>query len=170
MSHCLYVAKPMCRVIVIRLMKFFTFFILMFFTLNTYAQHTPLPHGMVFGRKPDTTVIVEATKTEAFMGKKIRISTTIRGRVINVTKEKGGWFKLDAGGGKAISAHFKNYDIRLPAALKGRVVIIEGVAAKQVEATNGQRFGGNTAAAKNSVLQKTPAALSFEVTGLLVYK
>jgi hypothetical protein len=150
-------------------MKFFTFFILMFFTLNTYAQHTPLPHGMVFGRKPDTTVIVEATKTEAFMGKKIRISTTIRGRVINVTKEKGGWFKLDAGG-KVISAHFKNYDIRLPTALKGRVVIIEGVAAKQVEATNGQRFGGNMTAAKNNALQKKPAALSFEVTGLLVYK
>jgi hypothetical protein len=151
-------------------MKRFIFFMLMLFTRNIYAQHIPLPHGMVFGRKPDTTIIVEATKTAAFMGKKIRISTTIRGRVINVTREKGGWFKLDAGGGKAISAHFKNYDITLPKALKGRVVIIEGIAAKQVDATNGQRFGGNITAAKNNVLQKKPPALTFEVTGLMVYK
>ena len=151
-------------------MKVFVFAIAIFFTLNTYAQHTPLPHGMVFGRKPDTTIIVEATKTAAFMGKKIRINTTIRGRVIKVTKEKGGWFNLDAGGGRAISAHFKNYDIMLPRALKGRVVIIEGVAAKQVDATNGQRFGGNMTAAKRNVLQKKPAVLTFEVTGLMVYK
>jgi hypothetical protein len=151
-------------------MKLFVFVMLMLFTPNIYAQHTPLPHGMVFGQKPDTTIIVEATKTAAFMGKKIRISTTIRGRVVSVTQQKGGWFKLDAGGGKAISAHFKNYGITLPKALKGRVVIVEGVAAKQVDATNGQRFGGNTTAAKDNAIQKEPAALTFEVTGLMVYK
>ena len=151
-------------------MKRFVLFILILIGFKTYAQQTPLPHGMVFGQKPDTTIIVAATKAEAFMGKKIRINTTIRGRVINVTKQKGGWFKLDAGGGKAISAHFKNYDVTLPMALKGRVVIIEGVAVKPVDATNGQRFGGNTAVDKDIVLQKKTVALTFEVSGLMVYK
>jgi hypothetical protein len=151
-------------------MKPVVFFMLMFFTLNSYAQQTPLPHGMVFGRKPDTTIIVEATKTAAFMGKKIRVSTTIRGRVVNVTREKGGWFNLDAGGAKVIAAHFKTYNITLPKALKGRVVIIEGVAVKQTDASNGQRLGGNIAAVKDNKYQKKDAALTFEATGLMVYK
>lgn len=145
-------------------------FILVSVAFKAYAQQKPLPHGMVFGQKPDTTIIVAATKAQAFMGKKIRINTTIRGRVINVTKQKGGWFKLDAGGGKAISAHFKNYDVQLPTALKGRVVIIEGVAVKPVDATNGQRFGGNTAVDKDIVLERKTVALTFEVSGLMVYK
>lgn len=104
------------------------------------------------------------------MGKKIRISTTVRGTVINVTKEKGGWFNLDAGGGKVISGHFKNYNVIIPTALKGRVVIIEGVAVKQIDATNGQRFGGNINATKDNVLHEKDVALTFEVSGLMVYK
>lgn len=144
--------------------------ILLFLTLNVSAQQTPLPHGMAFGQKPDTTIIVEATKTESFIGTKIRVNTTIRGRVVNVSKQKGGWFILDAGHGKHISAHFKNYDIVLPAVLKGRVVIIEGIAVKQVDSTNGQRFGGNIATTKGSIRQKKDAELAFEVSGLMVYK
>jgi hypothetical protein len=151
-------------------MKPLLLFMPMLLNITNYAQQTPLPHGMVFGRKPDTTIIVEATKTAAFMGKKIRVSTTIRGRVINVTREKGGWFNLDAGGGKVIAAHFKTYNVTLPKALKGRVVIIEGVAVKQIDPLNGQRFGGNIPATKDDKHQKKDAALTFEVTGLMVYK
>jgi hypothetical protein len=151
-------------------MKPLVFFMAMLLNPNTYAQQTPLPHGMVFGQKPDTTIIVAATKAEAFMGKKIRINTTIGGRVITVTKQKGGWFNLDAGGGKVILAHFKNYTVVLPTALKGRVVVIEGVAVKPVDSTNGQRFGGNITAKKNYPLQKKAIALTFEVSGLMVYK
>lgn len=153
-----------------KVMKLLSLFIAMLLSFNTYAQQTPLPHGMVFGQRPDTTMIVAATKAAAFMGKKIRVNTTIKGRVSNVTKEKGGWFKLDAGGGKVISAHFKNYNVTLPKALKGRIVIIEGVAVKQVDPTNGQRFGGNVAASKDNVLQRKNVALNFEVSGLMLYK
>ncbi|MGY3214678.1 DUF4920 domain-containing protein [Mucilaginibacter sp. HD30] len=151
-------------------MKVVVFIIAMLFSCNAYAQQTPLPHGMVFGQRPDTTIIVASTKAMDLMGKKIRINTTLRGRVINVTKQKGGWFKLDAGDGKVISAHFKNYNVTLPMALKGRIVIIEGVAVKLVDSTNGQRFGGNTAVDKDIVYKGKPLALTFEVSGLMVYK
>ena len=151
-------------------MKQVVLLILVPLTLNVSAQQTPLPHGMVFGQKPDTTIIVEATKTESFIGKKIRVNTTIRGRVVNVIKQKGGWFTMDAGHRKLISAHFKNYGVVLPAALKGRVVIIEGIAVKQTDATNGQRFGGNMAGGKDNTRQKKDAELTFEVSGLMVYK
>ena len=151
-------------------MKRFVLFILISIGFKTYAQQTPLPHGMVFGQKPDTTIIVAATKAEAFMGKKIRINTTLRGRVSDVTKQKGGWFNLDAGGGKVISAHFKNYAVMLPTALKGRVVIIEGVAVKPVDSTNGQRFGANMTVKNANTLKKKAVRLTFEVSGLMVYK
>jgi len=162
--------KPTFNVIVIVPMKHLVFFIHLIYTLNTYAQHIPLPHGMVFGERPDTTIIVEATKAIEFMGKKIRVSTTIRGTVVNVVKQKGGWFNLDAGEGKIISAHFKIYEVMLPSALKGRVVIIEGIAVKQTDAKNGQQFGGKFATPKHQAFKKQSPALTFEVSGLMVYK
>ena len=66
--------------------------------------------------------MVNAEKLEAFMAQKPRISITVKGRVLNVVKEKGGWFTLDAGNGKVIAAHFKDYHMSIPATLKGKTV------------------------------------------------
>ncbi|WP_426670027.1 DUF4920 domain-containing protein [Mucilaginibacter sp. McL0603] len=135
------------------------------FSFAVFAQtNKPLPHGTIFGKKPDETAMVNADKLQAFMAQKPRISTTIKGKVIKVTKEKGGWFDLDAGGGKVIAAHFKDYNINIPADLKGRTVIVEGVAQKQIVADDQQHYAGeNQPKAKDNSNQ-----LTFEATGLIV--
>ncbi|MGN8067382.1 DUF4920 domain-containing protein [Mucilaginibacter sp. SG564] len=135
-------------------------------------QHTPLPHGMVYGKKPDTLAMMSATKLETFMGKKTRISTTIEGRVIKVIHEKGGWFELDAGSGKVIAAHFKDYNINIPGNLAGRTVIIEGVAQKQFIADDLQHLAGDTVTGKkqHQVKTDTKRKVTFEVKGLQVAK
>src|ERR1700753_4411478 len=85
-------------------------------SLTVYAQkHVPLSHGTVFGDKPDTTGVMDASKVEDFMDKKTLITVAIKGKVIKVTKTKGGWFELNAGRGRIISAHFKIYGINVPA-------------------------------------------------------
>ncbi|MEZ2335128.1 DUF4920 domain-containing protein [Mucilaginibacter sp. RCC_168] len=141
--------------------------------LSTVAfaqQHVPLPHGMVYGDKPNTQAMMSAAKLETFMGKKTRISTTIEGRVIRVIRGKGGWFELDAGRGKVITAHFKNYSINIPDNLAGRTVIIEGVAQKQFIADDLQHLAGDTVIDKkqHKVKTDTKRKLTFEVKGLLV--
>jgi hypothetical protein len=154
-------------------MKLLTFLVLLFTSATVLAQkETPLPHGMVYGQKPDTTAMMNAAKVEAFMGKKTRISTTIEGKVIRVTREKGGWFELDAGAGKVISAHFKNYNINIPADLAGRTVIVEGVAAKQFIADDLQHLAGDTVSGKKQHKVKTDPKrkVTFEVKGLFVDK
>lgn len=136
-----------------------------------FAQkHIPLPHGMVYGQKPDTVAMMTASKVEAFMGKKTRISTTIEAKIIKVTKEKGGWFDMDAGGGKVIAAHFKDYNITLPKQLAGRTVIIEGVAEKVFIADDLQHLAGDTVVGKKQHTVKTDPKrkVTFEVKGLLV--
>ncbi|WP_214073449.1 DUF4920 domain-containing protein [Mucilaginibacter sp. dw_454] len=135
-----------------------------------FAQHTLLPHGMVFGTKPVVAEVVQATKLEAFMDKKARISATIRGRVLSVTKQKGGWFTIDGGNGKIIAAHFKNYNITIPIGLKGKTIIAEGVAAKQFLADDLQHFAGDTVSGKKQHQVKTNPKhrLDFEVKGLMV--
>ena len=145
------------------------------FLLSTVAfaqQHTPLPHGMVYGEKPNTQAMMSAAKLESFMGKKTRISTTIEGRVIRVIHKKGGWFELDAGGGKVIAAHFKNYNITIPADIAGRTVIIEGVAQKQFIADDLQHLAGDTVTGKkqHQVKTNTKRKVTFEVKGLQVDK
>ena len=145
-------------------------FSLLFFLSASAQKQTPLPHGMVYGAKPDTSTMQDAAKLEAFMGKKTRISTTVKGRVLNITKQKGGWFTIDAGNGKVIAAHFKNYGVNIPASLKGRSIIAEGVAAKQFIADDLQHFAGDTATGKKQHAVKTDAKhmLTFEVKGLMV--
>lgn len=135
------------------------------------AQKRPsLPHGTVFGKKPDVVAMLKATEVEAFMGKKTRISTTIKGKVIKVTKTKGGWFEIDAGNGKIIEAHFKEYNITLPTDLKGHEIITEGVAQKQFIADDLQHFAGDTVKGKkqHAVNTNPKHKLTFEVTGLMV--
>ena len=152
-------------------MKTLTIIFALLFSLSAFAQkQTPLPHGTVYGTKPDTTAITDATKLEAFMGKKTRISTAVKGRILNVTKQKGGWFTIDAGNGKVIAAHFKNYDVKIPAGLKGKNIIAEGVAAKQFIADDLQHFAGDTVTGKKQHTVKTNAKhkLTFEVKGLMV--
>lgn len=140
-------------------------------TITASAQkHTPLPHGMVFGKKPDTMALQDAKKIEAFMGKKTRISTTIEGKVIRVVKEKGGWLELDAGNGKVIAAHFSDVNITIPEDLTGRTVIAEGVAAKQFIADDLQHMAGDTVSGKKQHQVKTDPKkkIVFEVKGLMV--
>src|SRR5579864_3456471 len=97
-------------------MKKLQFIYFLFFSLASFAQ----THGQVFGSKPDTAGMVKATNLEKYMDKKPRISTTINGKVLKVTKEKGGWFNIDAGNGKIISAHFTDYNVSIPKGLAGK--------------------------------------------------
>jgi len=133
-------------------------------------KHSPLPHGMVFGTKPNTVAMFKADAVEAYMDKKTRINTTISGLVIKVTKTKGGWFDIDAGNGKVIAAHFQNYNITIPEDLKGKYIIAEGVAQKQFIADDLQHLAGDTVTGKNQHKVKTnpKQVLTFEVKGLMV--
>jgi hypothetical protein len=147
--------------------------LLLLFSVRAPAQKkTGLVHGQIFGSKPDTTGVMDASKVEAFMDKKVRISVAIRGRVLKVTHEKGGWFTIDAGKGRTISAHFKNYAVNIPRTLAGRTVILDGIAQKQFIADDGQHFAGDTVKGKKqSQVNADPRRrLTFEVSGLLVDK
>ena len=154
-------------------MKISPLLIVLLMPAMAFAQkHIPLPHGMVYGQKPDTMAMMPADKLEAFMGKKTRISTTVEGKIIKVTKEKGGWFNVDAGGGKIMAAHFKNYNVILPTQLAGRTVIIEGVAEKMFIADDLQHLAGDTVSGKKQHKVKTDPKrmVTFEVKGLMVDK
>lgn len=135
-------------------------------------KRVPLPHGMIFGEKPDTITLMPASKLEAFMGKKTRITTAITGKVIKVTKEKGGWFEMDAGNNRVITAHFSNAGINLPHQAAGRTVIISGVAAKQFIADDLQHMAGDTVNGKkqHKVNTNPDRRISFEVKGLMIDK
>lgn len=150
------------------IMKSTTFLFALLFSVSVFAQkHTPMPQGTVYGTKPDNAAMVTASNLEAYMDKKSRVSTTIRGRVVKVTKPKGGWFEIDAGKGKVIAAHFSNYNITLPEDIKGKYVIAEGIAAKQFIADDMQHLAGDAATSKKGHATKDQQ-ISFEVKGLLV--
>jgi len=141
-------------------MKTLLLAIAIFSSTITFAQK-----GKIYGSKPNGSEVIEASKLNAFMDTKPRISTTIRGVVVKVTKTKGGWFTINAGNGKVIAAHFSKYDVTIPTSLAGHTVIAEGVAARQFMADDSQHLAGQKAQhATNS------EELTFEVTGLQIEK
>jgi len=142
----------------------FTLLLSMFYAF--VQKQPPVSHGAVFGTKPAAVAVLKASEVEAFMGKKTRISTTIKGKVIRVTKPKGGWFEIDAGNGKIITAHFKEYNVTIPGGLKGLDVIVEGVAEKQFIADDSQHLAGEAKQHGGSTNPKQK--LIFEATGLMV--
>src|ERR1700744_5315138 len=109
-------------------MKKIVIFALLLFTSTAFAQHTPIPHGTVYGTKPEGAGMVFADKLESSMGTRATIVTSVKGQVLKVTKQKGGWFTTDATNGKIIYAHFKNYGVTIPADLAGHTIIADGVA------------------------------------------
>ena len=144
-----------------------------FYGITCPAQKpVPLPHGMVFGIKPAGIAPTPATQIERLMFRKTRITTAISGKIIRVTKPKGGWFEIDAGKGKTIQAHFKNYNVTIPVQLEGRTVIVEGVAQKQFIADDLQHLAGDTVTGKKQHTVKTnpKQRLTFEVRGLVIDK
>jgi hypothetical protein len=156
-------------------MRYFLFnllILLLIFGDASAQKQTALPHGMVFGAKPLTVGLVPASQIEALMGKRTRTGAAISGKILKVTKPKGGWFIIDAGKGRTIVARFKNYNIVLPTALKGREVIISGTVSKQFIADDQQPFAGDTVVGKkqHSVKTNPKQRLIFEVVGLMVNK
>ena len=79
---------------------------------------------------------------------------------------------MDAGNGKTIKAHFKNYNVNLPEAIKDRTVIIQGVAQKQFIADDLQHFAGDTVKGKkqHTVNTNPKQRIDFEVRGLIIDK
>lgn len=154
-----------------RLFKRLGFILCMLMATFGYAQKPPpLPHGMVFGDKPAGIAPMEANRLEGMMGNKIRITTAIRGKIMKVTNPKGGWFNIDAGKGRTIEAHFKNVSVNLPTALRGRTVIIEGVAQRKLLPDDLQHYAGDTVGRKKGHTTKVDPKnrITFEVRGLFV--
>jgi hypothetical protein len=149
---------------------FFAAFLLVINNLSAFAQRPEkLPHGMVFGKSPSTVGLMPASKLEGFMGKRTRITTAIVGKILKVTNTKQGTFTIDAGNGKVIDARFKTNGISLPPNIKGREVIISGVATKQFNAFDAQRQAGSKQSAQRPN-NRGKQPLSFEAVGLMVNK
>ena len=142
-----------------------------FLSFVIFNQHQQgVSKGEIIGIKPDTTSIIQASKVQASMDEKVRITTSLRGKVTKVIRSQGGWFDIDAGNGKIIAAHFKNYNINVPKALAGHDILANGIIAKQFVADDLQHYAGDTVTGKKAhkVKANPNRSLTFEVTGLKV--
>ena len=137
----------------------------LFTCLAGYSQ-AQKTQGTVYGTKPTPTQTIDATKIVSFMGTKISITADVRGKVLKVTKEKGGWFDMDAGNGKIITARFSNYNINIPASLKGKTIVAEGVLEKQFNAAEMQHLAGSNK--EHGSTTDTKSKLIMSVKGLML--
>jgi len=144
------------------------YFLLVLLSDITIATTQPLPHGMVYGQKPNALGLLPVSQLESYMGEHTRISITISGRVSRVTKTKGGWFVLDCGKGNEIEAHFTKANVAIPKTLKGHNIIAEGIAQRQFMAADMQHFAGDKPENPGKPVTKVKPKITFEVKGLMI--
>ena len=146
-------------------MKKILFIASLIYTIAAFAQHTPLPRGTVYGIHPEGAGIVFADNLAKSMDQRITIVTSIKGKVLKVTKQNGGWFTIDGGHGTVIYAHFKDYRVTIPTDLAGHIILADGIATKQFVADDSQHLAGDKVKQAKDNPKQT---LKFEVSGLMV--
>lgn len=150
-------------------MKTLGLMICLAFATMAQAQQK-LPHGSVYGARPNTTQVIAANRLEDWMAQRPRVSATIKGRLIKVTNARGGWFEMDGGRGRVIEAHFNRSGVNLPKNLAGKTVVVDGIAQKQMIAADKQHFAGDRANGHQpEVNANSKKQITFEAKGLMVY-
>lgn len=147
------------------------FSVIIVFLIAAFSiSYSQAQYHKIYGSRPDTTGVMDASKVQSFMDNKPRVMVAIKGKILKVTKSQGGWFDIDGGNGDVIHAHFTTYNVFIPAGLKGKTVIADGVAEKPFIADAGQHFAGDTVSGKqaNRTKTKPKKRITFEVKGLLV--
>lgn len=138
---------------------------------STSAPIQPAAKGVVYGQapSPDGDAVTPATLQQraaagVFEGK-------ITGRVTEVCKAMGCWFKVDAGNGQTVMIKTKDHGYFLPQDLIGKTVLVEGTASVKEVSEEKRRHLAKDAGKSEEEIKKIKGSareLQFIASGVLV--
>lgn len=106
--------------------------ILAFTSIEVMAQIAPANPGTTYGISiNDKAAITVQTLSKSLLEKE-EFSGKIKGKVIDVCDKKGCWLKLANELGGEIMVKFADYGFFVPTDIKGKVIVLDGVAKKEV--------------------------------------
>ncbi|UYZ60352.1 DUF4920 domain-containing protein [Hymenobacter latericus] len=107
------------------------------------------------------------------LGTRDSVQVKLVGQITEVCAKKGCWMKMQTADGKQMQVRFKDYGFFVPADLKGRTVVIDGWARREVmPVAKLQHYAQDAGKSAKEVaaITKDEEQINFIATGVLVKK
>ncbi len=145
---------------------------LIVFAVAAFAQNpAPATSGTFYGETFNEGKAIHATKIATKLGTQNTLETQLKGTVTDVCTKKGCWMKVDAGNGQTTMVKFKDYGFFVPADIKGKKIIMNGVAKKETVSVADQKHYAEDAGKSQEEIAKITqpqTEVSYEAKGVLV--
>ncbi len=132
------------------------------------------PHtvkGMVFGDSVFDNNIRDVDAMLVMMQKNSSMKLTVKGVIEDVCKDKGCWLTMKLPSGETMRVTFKDYGFFVPKNIKGKEVIIDGVAKIDSISIEMQRHYAKDSGSSQAEIDKITAVkkvLAFEAKGVVI--
>jgi hypothetical protein len=124
------------------------------------------------GEEIDPTGAIPVEEMLIQLGNGTEMPAKVRGTVVDVCQKKGCWMELDKGDGSTIRVTFKDYGFFVPMDIKGREVVINGLAYVDTTSVADLRHyaedAGKSQEEINSITEPE-TEVAFEADGVIVY-
>ena len=127
--------------------------------------------GMVFGDSVLDNNIRDVDAMLAVMQKNPTMKLKVKGIIDDVCKEKGCWLTMKLPNGETMRVTFKDYGFFVPKDVKGKEIVVEGVAKIDSISIETQRHYAEDSGLSKEEVQKITTAkqqLAFEAKGLVI--
>ena len=106
------------------------------------------------------------------LGNGTEMPAKVKGKVVDVCQKKGCWMELDKGDGSTIRVTFKDYGFFVPMDIKGREVVINGVAyVDTISVSDLKHYAEDAGKAQEEIdaITEPETEVAFEADGVIVY-
>lgn len=135
---------------------------------KTLAANEPYTSGEEVN--PEGAIPVEEMLIQ--LGNGTEMPAKVKGKVVDVCQKKGCWMELDKGDGSTIRVTFKDYGFFVPKDIKGREVVINGVAyVDTISVSDLKHYAEDAGKNREEIdaITEPETEVAFEADGVIVY-
>jgi len=150
--------------------KLFFGFAFLLLAIAVQAQITPSASGVVYGKVSDEGQPVAVDKIEQNL-KENKFEGKITGKVVEVCRAEGCWFKLEKADGGSMMVKAKNHGFLVPVDLIGKSVVVDGEAeVKEVSEEMRKHYAEDAGKSKKEInkIKGPEKQIVFQAQGLKV--
>lgn len=152
-------------------MKKLILLILVFTSIQVMAQLAPANQGTTYGNSVNDEEAITLQTLFRRLSQNEKFSGRIKGKVIDVCDKKGCWMKLANESGGEIMVKFADYGFFVPKDIKGKDVVLNGVAKKEVTSVSKlQHYAQDAGKSAEDIakITKPKEEIVFTAAGVLV--
>ncbi|MGV3640840.1 MAG: DUF4920 domain-containing protein [Adhaeribacter sp.] len=150
---------------------FFFLFMLATALVQEAAAQQPASKGKTYGQAFSPKSVVAAQDLPRLLGKQDSLTLQVRGKVREVCQVKGCWMDIALADNTVMKVRFKDYAFFMPKDLKGKTVILQGMARQEIVSVADQRHYAKDAGKSQELIQaitKPKQSITYTASGVLV--